>query len=97
MATKYSGDSFYAITPISNRFLGIWQPINVPSNLIDQVYIIPTKYELRPDLAANQFYGNPKLWYIFGLRNKDLLVDPIYDFKAGLEIFIPSRDNIQGF
>lgn len=97
MATIYTGDSFYAITPIRGRFLDIWKPIELSSNLTDLVYVIPKKYELRPDLAANFFYGNPRLWYIFGLRNKDLLIDPIYDFKADLEIFVPTRDSIQGF
>lgn len=97
MVTRYTGDSFYASTPIRGRFLDIWRPIEIPSNINDQVYSIPKKYEFRPDLAANFFYGNSKLWYIFGLRNKDVLIDPIYDFKEGLEIFVPTRDSIQGF
>lgn len=96
MAIRYNGDSFYSRTQIRGRFLDIWNPIEFGVNTNDQVYVIPTKYRFRPDLAANELYGNPNFWYIFALRNKDVLIDPIYDFVDGLEIFIPSRDSFQG-
>lgn len=94
MAVKYNNDSFYRNTPIINGALDIWRPIGINPSVNDGVYIIPNRFNLRPDLAANQIYGNPNLWYVFSLRNKDVLIDPIFDFRAGVEIFIPSIENI---
>lgn len=94
MAINYNSNSFYRNTPIVNRALDIWRPINVQTSINDTVYEIPNRYDRRPDLAANDLFGNPNLWYVFALRNKDLLIDPIFDFRAGLEIFVPSVENI---
>lgn len=94
MAIRYTGDSLYAKTPIRGRFLDIWNPIIIEPSVNDIIYSIPVKYQFRPDLAANELYGNVRLWYIFALRNKDVLIDPIYDFVGGLEIFVPARTDI---
>ena len=93
---RYNGSSMYARTPIRGRFLDIWQPIDIGASINDTVYSIPAKYQFRPDLAAYELFGDVNLWYVFGLRNKDVLIDPIYDFVEGLEIFVPARENFQG-
>lgn len=94
MAIRYKNDSFYRNTPIINGVLDIWRPIDVSISINDELYTIPSNYDLRPDLAANDLYNNPTLWFVFALRNKNLIIDPIFDFRAGLEIFIPSIQDI---
>ncbi len=96
MPSKYKKPSLYSNTPIKNWYLGHWPGINVNPSLNDEPYIIPAKYNLRPDLAAYHFYGSTTYWYVFALRNKNVLKDPIFDFIAGREIIIPNKKSIEG-
>ena len=63
---------------------------------IDTCISIEAKYENRPDLFANDYYGSPRLWWVLVLRNMDILIDPLEDFKTGVEIFVPSVETVQG-
>lgn len=56
----------------------------------DEEYIIGHGYEERPDLLAHEIYGNSRLWWVFALRNPDVLKDPIRDFQPGTKIMLPS-------
>ena len=40
-------------------------------------------------------YGSSKYWWMFAMRNKDTLIDPIQDFKAGITIKIPKIENLR--
>jgi hypothetical protein len=91
--TQTSKDtSQYLLTPIKNWYLDLWVPRRVPYNEFDKLIIIPPAFNQRPDLLSQQEYGTPALWWVFCLRNPDLMADPINDFLAGLEIYVP--DNI---
>lgn len=61
----------------------------------DYDYTIPNQYDVQPWRLANELYGNERLYYIFALLNSDLLVDPIYDFTAGLVISVPTLARVQ--
>lgn len=93
---KYPKSSIYARTPILDWYLDVWAPREVAPRGTDIEYTIPPNFHLRPDLAAFSFYGNEKYWYVFALRNKNLLIDPIFDFRSGIEIFVPSKESIKG-
>lgn len=93
----YPATSIYAKTPIKNNYLDIWSARGVISSAGDEILLIPNNFHQRPDLASFQFYNTTKYWYIFALRNKDLLKDPIYDFKAGLEIFVPPLSSLVSY
>jgi hypothetical protein len=67
----------------------------IPKDGDDQVYVIPTAYDQRPDLLAHELYGNSRLWWVFQIRNPDQLNDPIRDFRAGLEIRTPPQGVIK--
>jgi hypothetical protein len=84
-------DTFYANTYIRDFYLDLWQEPGMAFSDSDEKQTIPTKYNKRPDLMANEIYGSPNYWWIFALRNKDLLIDPVEDFISGLEIRIPSN------
>jgi len=57
----------------------------------DEEYVIGHGYDERPDLLAHEIYGNSRLWWVFALRNPDILLDPIRDFTAGKTIILPSE------
>jgi hypothetical protein len=76
---------------INNRFLGMNNLPKIPRTASDEIYEIGTGYDERPDLLAYQIYGDSRLWWVFALRNPDLLKDPISDFKAGMKIILPSE------
>ena len=95
MASFHSKDSFLRRAPVRGLYLDINELPRIPKSRGDQLYEIEHQYEYRPDLLANKLFGTVRLWWIFALRNPDLLIDPIEDFKAGLTIHIPSGESIQ--
>jgi hypothetical protein len=91
MAQNSKDTSQYKLTPVKDWYLDFWIPRNVPKNEFDKILIIPPEFDQRPDLLSQQEYGTPKLWWVFCVRNPNLMADPINDFIAGLEIFIPTN------
>ena len=92
MTVRYDSDSIYKNTKIiDNKYLDVQSPaITDHSNYLLVDKVISPKYENRPDLLANELYGNPKIWWIFAEFNQDILKDPIIDFKSGLTIKVPT-------
>ncbi len=91
----YNNNSPWRNTPILfDRILDIQQPRYIYKDPMDMEYIIPQKYNVRPDLLSYAQYGTAKYWWIFSQRNPDLIQDPINDFIAGKTIRIPSKKNI---
>ena len=95
MASFHSRESFLRNAPLKGNVLDINQLPRVPKRPGDQLYEIEHQYEGRPELLANELYGTVRLWWLFALRNPDILVDPIEDFKAGVTIFLPSGESVQ--
>lgn len=88
-------NSPYFTTPIKDFYLDIMNKRDIPPNANDKIVVIEAKYNERPDLFANDFFGSPRLWWILATRNMDTLIDPIADFKTGVAIFVPSAETIQ--
>lgn len=86
--------AFYSNTPVRDFYLDLWEDPGFAFSLSDEKMEIPTAFHKRPDLMANKMYGSSKFWWIFALRNKDVLIDPYEDFTAGTEIFVPSKNAI---
>ena len=91
MAANSKDTSQYLSTPITNWYLDIMVPRTVPKSEYDSLAIIPAAYDQRPDLMSQAQYGTPRLWWVFAVRNPDLINDPIQDFVSGLEIYIPAN------
>ena len=89
MAQNSASTSQYLLTPITNFYLDILVPRTVQANTTDPLIVIPPAYDQRPDLMSQQYYGTPNLWWVFAVRNPDFLIDPIQDFVAGLQIYVP--------
>ena len=91
--TTYSIYSQYYTTGIAQgKYLDFWKQRPIPSRSNDVLFEINTIYNLRPDLLANDLYGNSKLWWIFAERNPNVLKDPLGDFILGIKIFLPQKD-----
>lgn len=96
MASTYSQYSPYAKVR-QTWYLAYNLPIGIVPADSDINYTIPTKYDEQPWRLSYELYGNERLCYVFALLNPNILVDPIYDFKAGTVIRIPSLQRIQTY
>lgn len=83
----YGPDSPYGFTPIIGRFMVYYVHRPVPPHPLDQVIVLNPRYENRPDLLANDLYGNPDMFWIIAVRNG--LQDPVFDFRSGERYTIP--------
>ena len=90
MAT-YSTSSPYYGTPNWGPFLDIWVGKTIPPAVTDAVYQIDSIYNLRPDLLAYDLYKDTNLWWVFAVRNADILRNPLMDFRTGVIIYVPTR------
>ena len=84
----YSGKSYLRNTNTREFFLDVTKFPYIDKT--DGNYIVvPPKCENRMDLFSYQQYGSSRLWWIIALANADIIKDPIWDFKAGLMVFVP--------
>lgn len=93
----YSKNSFLANAPTMSFYTGL-NFKNLPAigpSIADTTVTLTEKYNMRPDLLANDLYNNVEFWWVFTLRNLEILKDPINDFKAGLVIKAPSPETIE--
>ena len=96
MAT-YKPNSIYALTPMDSGKLGIWEVPEVIITGNETTTTISRHHRNRPDLLSNELYGSPRLWWVFTFFNRDILRDPVWDFKAGTSIKVPSQDNVSKY
>lgn len=93
--TSYSSASPYAQTRTFGNFLDIMTNRPVSKLDDDVLYAIDKVYEFRPDMLASDLYGNSSLWWVFVQRNPNVLKDPLFDFRAGVQIYIPKKATLQ--
>jgi hypothetical protein len=90
---NYHKASPYFNTEVKNGLYLSYLTIRpVPARSNDILYTIESQYTHRPDLLAFDLYQTPDLWWVFAQRNLDTIRDPIYDFEAGVEIFLPQSE-----
>ena len=94
MAVTYNRTSPYANTDIYGFFLDVANIPNIPMNPNDVQYQIDAIYKGRPDLLAFDLYGDSSLWWVFAIRNPNVIQDPIYDFQPGVIIYVPQKQNL---
>tara|TARA_X000000950_G_scaffold75847_1_gene94895 strand:- start:2103 stop:2387 length:285 start_codon:yes stop_codon:yes gene_type:complete len=93
--TQYNKQSPYSKSVITGDYLNLMTPRTVIEDSNDDSYAIESQYNMRPDLLAYKLYGNSRYWWLFSARNKDILIDPIQDFKTGTTIRIPKLNNVR--
>jgi hypothetical protein len=83
---------YYTTTTVNNQYLDVMNPRKITASSKDTFWTITPVYNMRPDLLANDLYGDSKLWWVFAERNPNTLKDPLLDFTTGTKIYIPKKD-----
>ena len=91
---EYSNTSPYFNTRQNTVSLDFLVPRTLTAEADDVSYTIDQIYAYRPDLLAFDLYGSPRLWWVFAQRNPDQIEDPIYDFKPGVTVQLPKKENL---
>lgn len=94
MAT-YTKTSPYFTTEQTNGYLDVVTFRDIPSQTDDILFTVTKNYEHRPDLLAYELYGDVGLWWVFAVRNKSIIKDPVFDLNAGLKIHLPKLSTIK--
>lgn len=92
--TRYSSGSPYAATPQSSWYLDNLVLRDIKPDPTDIAMALETKYEFRPYNLSYDLYGSKDYWWVFYVLNMDVIRDPIYDFKAGVIIRVPTKDRL---
>jgi hypothetical protein len=93
--TTYSNTSPYYKTQYWGQFLDIWAGKTIEPATTDAIYQIDAPYNQRPDLLAYDMYKDSNLWWVFAVRNPDILIDPLMDFRTGVIIYVPAKTTIK--
>jgi len=96
MATaNYSTTSPYYNTQYWGQFLDVWRGKTIAAAATDAIYQIDAPYNQRPDILAYDMYKDSNLWWVFAVRNPDILLDPLMDFRTGVIIFVPTLTTVK--
>jgi hypothetical protein len=95
MTATYAKTSPYYNTAHWGKFLDVWTPKRMPADVTDAVYQIDPVYFHRPDLLAHDLYKDSGLWWIFAVRNPDVIKDPVFDFVPGRIIYVPTLATVK--
>jgi len=95
MAVTYSRTSPYHGTAMWGNFLDVWTPRYIPADVTDALYQIDPAYRCRPDLLSFDMYKNSDFWWVFAVRNPDVIADPVFDFIPGKIIYVPTLATIK--
>ena len=91
----YSQSSPYYSTDVYKKtFLDVMVNRGIPPDTNDVYWQITVTYNYRPDLLAFDLYGDANLWWVFALRNPNVIKDPVFDMKPGAKIFLPKKETI---
>lgn len=95
MATiSYPSTSPYSASKQTSWYLSRYQHRPIPPHRDDEEFEITAKYEFRPDKLSDDHYGTPAYWWVFAVRNRNLLSDPVWDLKVGKKIMVPTLAHI---
>jgi len=97
MAEFHDSTSFLKGAGVYQGFLDINNLPKISASIADKLYQIEPRFDQRPDLLAFELYGTTRLWWLFALRNVDIIQDPIRDFRHGIQIYLPPKTIIEGF
>jgi hypothetical protein len=93
--TIYKKTSPYYKTNVVNEYLDVINFRDIPAERDDHLFEITKTYENRPDLLAYDLYKDSGLWWVFSVRNKSLIKDPIFDFSSGKKIYLPKLSTLR--
>jgi hypothetical protein len=92
----FPSTSPYYDTPQTSWYTGpiVWRAI--PADPSDSIITsLDKKYEHRPDMLSYDLYGTIGYWWIFLVRNINVIRDPIWDMVPGIQIYVPTLARLQ--
>jgi hypothetical protein len=93
--TLYNTASPWRDTPLfDGKYLDLLSYISLPQEPDDIFKQIPATYQYRPDLMAYDIYSDANLWWVFQVRNPEIIKDPIWDFDTDKTIYLPKLSTI---
>ncbi len=92
---KYPSSSPYATTKQTANYIGLYVHRAINPHKDDRQLTLTLKYNNRPDLLSYDLYGTPNYWWVFCVRNPDVIRDSIWDFTTGQSIWVPSDDHLR--
>lgn len=90
----YSKSSPYYTTKNNGSYLELLNLRDLPNQIDDILFTVTQQYAGRPDLLAYDLYNDVNLWWVFAVRNKNVIRDPVYDMVAGQKIYLPKITTI---
>jgi hypothetical protein len=93
--TTYTKTSPYYNTSMVNNYLDVINFRDIPKERDDILFELTATYEHRPDLLAYDLYNDQKLWWVFAVRNRSVIKDPVFDMVAGVKIYLPKASTLQ--
>lgn len=93
--TTYTKTSPYYNTSMVNNYLDVINFRDIPKERDDILFELTSTYEHRPDLLAYDLYKDQKLWWVFAVRNRSVIKDPVFDMVAGVKIYLPKASTLQ--
>lgn len=94
--TTFDKRSFYKRTNKDDFFLGYYEPVSLPYHSSDYYLVIPTEYDMKPGMLAYKLFGDAQLMWVFSVFNRETIVDPLFDFRAGKIIRVPTKERLGG-
>ena len=95
-SVRYNQASPYSRTGlVEANFLDLLEYKPLPVQADDIYKLIGVTYQYRPDLLSYDLYNTVDYWWAFIMRNRDIIRDPIWDFTADKQIYIPKLSTIQ--
>ena len=88
--------SAYYTTPQTSWYTGPIDLRLIPSDSSD-MYIgsLDQRYQYKPDLLSYDLYQTPGYYWVFMVRNMEVIRDPIWDQLAGISIYVPTLSRLQ--
>jgi hypothetical protein len=90
----YSKTSPYFTTNVTGSYLDLLRLRDIPAQSDDILFTVTQQYSNRPDLLAYDLYNDVNLWWVFAVRNKSIIKDPVFDMTSGQKIYLPKLSTI---
>lgn len=92
---NYPKTSPYSNTPQASWYIGQYAHRTIPRLSGDEYKPITPEFEYRPEKLAKKLYGTEALWWVFMVRNMNVIRHPLWDFKAETQIWMPNASALK--